>query len=214
LRVILAEDSVLVRAGLATLLGEAGFDVVGQACDATELLPMVATLAPDVVIVDLRLPPTRTDEGLRAALDIRANHPSVAILVLSQYREAAYATELFANGTQGLGYLLKDQISDPDDFTNAVRRVGTGGTAIDPEIVTGLLDRRRSASPLHDLTDRQRAVLSLMAQGRTNQAICDHLSLTPKTVEAHIRTIFAKLDLTPSADSHRRVLAVLAYLRS
>lgn len=214
MRVILAEDSLLVRAGVASLLGEAGFDVVGQTGDASELLAMVAALAPDIVIVDIRLPPTQTDEGLRAALEIRAKHPSVAILVLSQYRETSYAHELFAHGTEGLGYLLKEQVADPAAFACAVERVAAGGTVIDPLIVSRLLDRRRSPDPLGDLTDRQRGVLSLMAEGRTNQAIGEQLSLTPKTVEAHIRTIFAKLDLNPSAHTHRRVLAVLAYLRS
>ena len=214
LRVILAEDSILVREGIARLLEEAGFDVIGRAGDAEELLDLVGRIRPDVAIVDIRLPPTQTDEGLRAAVRIGADHPDVGVLVLSQYLETGYALRLFENGAGGKGYLLKDNISDLREFASAVRRVASNGSAVDPEVVNRMLERRRRASPLDEMTDRQRAVLSLMAQGRSNHAIGEQLGLTPKTVEAHIRAIFGKLDLQSTADDHRRVLAVLAYLRS
>jgi DNA-binding NarL/FixJ family response regulator len=214
LRVILAEDSILVREGIASLLEEAGFDVIGRATDAAELMALVARLDPDVAIVDIRLPPTQTDEGLRAAIEIGVEHPNMGVLVVSQHLETAYALRLFEHGARGRGYLLKDNITDLREFANAVRRVAANGSAVDPEVVNRMLERRRRASPLDELTERQRTVLSLMAQGRSNHAIGEHLSLTPKTVEAHIRAIFAKLDLPPAADDHRRVLAVLAYLRS
>jgi DNA-binding NarL/FixJ family response regulator len=214
LRVILAEDSILVREGIASLLEEAGFEVIGRAGDADELLALVASAAPDVAIVDIRLPPTQTDEGLRAAIEIGVEHPEIGVLVVSQYLETAYALQLFEHGARGRGYLLKDNISDLDEFASAVRRVASNGSAVDPEVVSRMLERRRRASALDELTERQRSVLSLMAQGRSNSAIGEHLSLTPKTVEAHIHSIFAKLDLPLAADDHRRVLAVLAYLRS
>lgn len=214
LRVILAEDSILVREGITKLLEEAGFDVIGRAGDAEELLDLVARIRPDVAIVDIRLPPTQTDEGLQAAVRISAEHPNMGVLVLSQYLETGYAVRLFENGARGRGYLLKDNISDLREFAGAVRRVASNGSAVDPEVVNRMLERRRRASPLDELTDRQRAVLSLMAQGRSNHAIGDQLGLTPKTIEAHIRAIFGKLDLQSTADDHRRVLAVLAYLRS
>ncbi len=213
--VVLADDSVLLREGLARLLTEAGFNVVGQAGDAASLLQLVRDRHPSVAIVDIRMPPGHTDEGLRAARAIRHEHGDrVAVLVLSQYMETAFAMGLVTEGQGGVGYLLKDRVADVDDFSEAVRRVARGGLVIDPEVVGRLVGRRRGKGPIDGLSDREREVLSLMAEGRSNQAIGDRLVVTQKTVEAHIAHIFTKLDLLPAADDHRRVLAVLAYLRA
>jgi DNA-binding NarL/FixJ family response regulator len=213
LRLVLADDSVLVREGIARLLGEAGFEVVAQVADAEALVRVTRQLAPDVVIVDIRMPPTNTDEGLRAAQEIRAEHgTSVGILVLSQHVEPSFALRLVGDGVGGVGYLLKDRIADIDDFIDAVRRIARGGSVIDPSVVAVLVGRRARV-PLDNLTERERAVLARMAEGRSNQAIGDSLSMARKTVEAHIANIFSKLELEPAADDHRRVLAVLAHLR-
>jgi DNA-binding NarL/FixJ family response regulator len=214
LRVVLADDSVLLREGISRLLVEAGFDVVAQAGDGASLLATIREHQPDVAIVDIRMPPTHTDEGLRAAEAIRAEHgTAIGILVLSQYVETTFALRLVADGAGGVGYLLKDRVEDLDDFADAVRRIAKGGSVIDPEVVAQLVGRRRAKVPLDDLTEREREVLSLMAEGRSNQAISDRLFLAPKTVEAHIANIFSKLELLPAPDDHRRVLAVLAHLR-
>ena len=214
IRVVLADDSVLLREGISRLLVEAGFDVVGQAGNANELLEAVRSHRPDVVITDIRMPPTQTDEGLQAAAAIREEHGStVGVLVLSQYIETTFALRLVADGAGGVGYLLKDRVDDLDDFAGAVRRIAKGGSVIDPAVVAQLVGRRRAKVPLDDLSEREREVLALMAEGRSNQAICDRLFLAPKTVEAHIANIFSKLELLPAPDDHRRVLAVLAHLR-
>jgi DNA-binding NarL/FixJ family response regulator len=213
-RLVLADDSLLLREGIARLLTEAGFEIVGQAATADELVIAVREHRPEVAIIDIRMPPTHTDEGLRAAETIRAEHgTTVGILVLSQYVETTFALRLVADGAGGVGYLLKDRVEDLDDFADAIRRIAHGGSVIDPEVVAQLVGRRRSRMPLDDLTEREREVLALMAEGRSNQAICDRLFLAPKTVEAHIANIFSKLELPPAPDDHRRVLAVLAHLR-
>ncbi len=214
MRVVLAEDSVLLREGLARLLAETGFEVVGQCATAADLLLKVRSYSPDVVIVDIRLPPTHTDEGLRAAQEIRARNPSVGVLVLSQYLELGLAMKLLADSAEGVGYLLKDRVSDVKEFAAAVRRVGEGGSAIDPTIVSQLLRRHRGEDPLEGITPREHEVLALMAEGRSNQAIADRLVVTERAVQKHITRIFQKLGLTASDDDHRRVLAVLAFLRS
>ena len=214
IRVVIAEDSVLLREGIARLLEESGFEVAAQAGDAEDLLRKVGAHKPDVAVVDVRMPPSHTDEGLRAAHQIRADHPGVGVLVLSQYVEEAYALDLLAQSTESTGYLLKDRIADVDSFTDAVRRVANGGSALDPEVVALLLGRRRREDPLSSLTPREREVLGLMAEGRSNAAIAEALGVTERAVEKHVTSIFSKLDLTPTMEDHRRVLAVLAYLRA
>jgi len=214
LRVVLADDSVLLREGIARLLTESGFDVVGQSENPDDLMLKVRSYTPDVAIVDIRMPPTQTDEGLRAAQEIRESHPGVGVLVLSQYVEPAYAMELLAESAEGVGYLLKDRVSDVDEFAAAVRRVAEGGSALDPALVTQLVGRRRQHDPIDELTAREREVLELMAEGRSNQAIGEALFITPRAVEKHITSIFGKLRLPPAVEDHRRVLAVLAYLRA
>ena len=214
MRVVLADDATLFREGLARILAEAGLEVAGQAADADGLLRLVRRERPDVAIVDIRMPPTHTNEGLLAALQIRQQQPEVGVLVLSQYVETAHAMKLIADGSKGVGYLLKDRVSNLTEFTAAARTVGTGGSVIDPEVVSQLLGRARARSPLDELTPREREVLALMAEGRSNQAICAKLYLSPKTLDTHVHHIFRKLDLQPAADDHRRVLAVLTYLRS
>ena len=214
LRLVLADDSMLLREGIARLLTESGFEIVGQAGGADELVAAVRKHRPDVAIIDIRMPPDHTDEGLRAAEAIRAEHGTeVGILVLSQYVETSFALRLVADGVGGVGYLLKDRVDDLDDFADAIRRIARGGSVIDPEVVARLVGRRRTRVPLDDLTVREREVLALIAEGRSNQAIGDRLFLAPKTIEAHIASIFSKLGLLPAPDDHRRVLAVLAHLR-
>jgi len=212
--VVLADDTVLLREGIARLLGDAGFEVVAQSDNASDLLRHVAMHSPTVAIVDIRMPPTHTDEGLRAAAEIRDRFPGTGVLVLSQYVEAAYAMDLFATTTRGIGYLLKDRVADVDDFAAAVRRVGEGGSALDPAVVSELFGRSRQADPLEQLTPREREVLELMAEGRSNQAIADRLFVTPRAVEKHVTSIFSKLDLPATTDGHRRVLAVLTFVRA
>jgi DNA-binding NarL/FixJ family response regulator len=214
LRVVLADDSLLVREGIAHLLTKAGIDVLAQVTNAEDLLDSVRSDHPDVAVVDIRMPPTHTDEGLRAVEAIRAEHgAAVGVLLLSQYVETSYALRLVAQGAGGVGYLLKDRVDDIDDFADAIRRIAHGGSVIDPEVVTQLVTRRRTHVSLDELTEREREVLALMAEGRSNQAIGERLFLAPKTIEAYVGTIFAKLQLLPAPDDHRRVLAVLAHLR-
>ena len=213
MRVVIADDSVLLREGLARVLADNGFDVVAQAGDAYELRHAVARERPDVAIVDVRMPPTQTDEGARAALTIRAEQPEVGVLLLSQVIEAQSALQLLRDSPEGFGYLLKDRVLEIDEFLDAVRRVASGGTAVDPQVVSQLLGRRADDDPLAELTPREREVLGLMAEGRSNQGICDKLVLSPKTIESHVNSIFLKLGLRQAPDDHRRVLAVLAYLR-
>ncbi len=211
---MVADDSVLLREGVVRLLEEAGLEVVGQAGDAEDLKRKVFAHRPDLAIVDVRMPPDHTDDGLRAALEIRRQQPETAVLVLSQYVEEAYALELVGDSQGGVGYLLKDRVADVDRFVDSVRRVAEGGSALDPEVVAKLLGRRRRDDPLHDITPREREVLELMAEGRSNAAIAGQMVVTERAVEKHVTNIFAKLDLTTKPDSHRRVLAVLAYLRA
>jgi DNA-binding NarL/FixJ family response regulator len=213
MRVVIAEDAVLLRAGLERLLTEGDFEVVGTVGDGPGLIAAAAALRPDIAIVDVRMPPTHTDEGLRAALEVRRLVPATAILVLSQYVEERYALELIGSNAEGVGYLLKDRVADVAEFLAAVRRVGEGGTALDPEVVAQLLGRRRRGNPLEALSPREREVLALMAEGRSNAAIAAELVVTDGAVEKHVSNIFAKLGLPATASDHRRVLAVLTYLR-
>ncbi len=214
MRVAIAEDSVLLRDGVARLLGDNGFDVVAECRDASELLLKIDSYPLDVAVVDIRLPPTHTDEGLRAALEIRARHPSIGVLVLSQYVQLGLAMRLLADSAEGVGYLLKDRISDVREFVAAVQRVGEGGSALDPIIVSKLLSRRRSDDPLEALTPREREVLQLMATGSSNQGIADELVITVGAVEKYVSSIFGKLGLPSTGSESRRVLAVLMFLRS
>ena len=214
MRVVIADDQMLLREGIARLLEEAGMEVVAQAGDAEDLIRKTGAHKPDVAIVDVRMPPTHTDEGLRAAAEIRERFPGTGVLVLSQYVEEGYALELFGDGADGLGYLLKDRVGDLDRFVESVRRVGEGGSALDPEVVSRLLGRKRREDPLEVLTPREREVLGQMAEGRSNNGIAEALVVTERAVEKHVTSIFTKLDLTPASEDHRRVLAVLTYLRS
>jgi DNA-binding NarL/FixJ family response regulator len=214
MRVVIADDSVLLRAGLVRLLEEAGFEVVAEASDAEDLLRKVRAHRPAVALTDIRMPPTQTDEGLRAAQQIRREMPEVGVLVLSQYIDEGYAAELLQGSAEGIGYLLKDRVSDVSAFTDALRRVGEGGSALDPEVVAQLLGRRGADDPLARLTPREREVLGHMAEGRSNAAIARQLVVTERAIEKHVTSIFSKLGLSAVEDGHRRVLAVLAYLDS
>jgi DNA-binding NarL/FixJ family response regulator len=215
MRVVVADDSVLLREGIVRLLEEGGAEVVGQAGDADDLMRKVSAHRPDVAVVDIRMPPTHSDDGLRAAVEIRRQMPDTGVLVLSQYIEDGYTGELLGDGGQSVGYLLKDRVADVERFVAAVRNVATGGSALDPEIVARLLGRRaRRDDPLATLTPREREVVGLMAEGRSNRAIADELVVTERAVEKHVTNIFNKLGLEPAEDSHRRVLAVLAFLRA
>jgi DNA-binding NarL/FixJ family response regulator len=213
-RVVVAEDSTLFREGLVQLLGSAGVDVVAEARNASELRMVVERERPDVAIVDVRMPPTHTDEGTRTAKELKAEQPGLGVLVLSQVVETKHALDLFSEWPEGFGYLLKDRVLAVADFIDALERVAAGGTAIDPEVVGQLMGRRRERDPLEELSPREREVLGLMAEGLSNRGICDRLVLSPKTIETHVNSIFTKLGLAPAPDDHRRVLAVLAFLKA
>jgi len=213
-RIVIADDNLLVRRGIAALLEEAGVDVIAQADDVDGLLAAVEADVPDVAIVDIRMPPTHTDEGLRAAREIRERHEGVGVLLLSQYVEPSYAMALLETSAEGVGYLLKDRVADLEQFATAVRRVADGGSALDPAVVSELVGRKRRDDPIEQLTAREREVLELMAEGRSNQAIAERLFVTLRAVEKHVTSIFTKLGLPASTDDHRRVLAVLAFLRA
>jgi len=214
LRAVVADDSLLIREGVVGVLRSGGIEVVAQAGDEEGLLRAVRAHRPDVAVTDIRMPPTHTDEGVRAARAIRAELPGTGVLVLSQHAEERYAVALLGDSAAGLGYLLKDRVGDVDGFVDAVRRVGDGGSALDPEVVSRLLGRRRRSDPLEGVTPREREVLGLMAEGRSNHAIAEQLVVTDRAVEKHVTSIFGKLGLPPTQDDHRRVLAVLAYLKS
>jgi DNA-binding NarL/FixJ family response regulator len=214
LRVVIAEDELLLREGMSRLLTDAGFEVVGVAGDGPDLIRKVAALAPDVAVVDVQMPPDHTDDGLRAAIVIRREHPDVGVLMLSQFREEAYAMDLISDDARGVGYLLKDRIADLGSFADAVRRVAAGGSALDPEIVALMVGRRRRADPLDALTARERQVLALMAEGKSNLGIAETLRVSQTAVEKHVGRIFGKLGLESEPLEHRRVLAVLTLLRS
>ena len=212
MRVVIGEDSVLLREGVARLLADAGFEVVGQAGDAEDLLRKVRAHKPDVAVIDIRMPPTHVDEGLQAARSIREELPEVGILILSQYVEERYATALLSEGAEGVGYLLKDRVAEIERFTEAVRRVGEGGSALDPEVVAQMVGRREE--PLAELSPREREVLELMAEGLSNRAIAERIFVSERAVERHVTSIFSKLGLSATGQEHRRVRAVLAYLGS
>lgn len=214
MRVIVADDAALVRAGIARLLADEGFDVVAEVADSEQLLFAVANERPDVAVVDVRMPPGYTDEGIRAAERIKERFPAVGVLVLSQHAAPPQALRLLRRGSSGMGYMLKERVSDVAEFVGALRRVAAGGTAVDREVIATLLERVRRQDPLEELSQREREILALMAEGRSNHGIASTLFVSPKTVETHIGNVFSKLDLPPAPDDHRRVLAVLAYLRS
>jgi DNA-binding NarL/FixJ family response regulator len=212
---VIADDNLLIRDGLASLLSDAGVDVVAQTASADDLLLKISSYQPDVAIVDIRMPPTHTDEGLRAAEEIRKRYPKVGILILSQYVEVGIATRLLSESAAGIGYLLKDRVTNLEDFTAALRRVAEGGSALDPQVVSQLLTKGRGAGdPLNSLTPREREVLELVAEGRSNKGIGERLVITERAVQKHVTSIFMKLDLPQSDDDHRRILAVLAYVRA
>lgn len=214
MRVIVAEDSVLFREGLARILTGAGFSIMAQVSDVEQLMRELCADQPDLVVTDIRMPPTHTIEGLRAAREIRAQYPEVGILLLSQYIETQYLMQLISDGSEGMGYLLKDRVANLDEFVSAVQRISAGGSVIDSEVVRLLLNRESKRDTLGNLTDREREVLGLMAAGRSNQAIAERICVSGKTVEAYVRNIFIKLDLPATVDDHRRVLAVITYLKS
>ena len=214
MRVVLADDTMLLREGVALLLTQAGFEVAAQAEAADELVDAVGTHGPDVAIVDMRMPPTHTDEGLQAALRIRAAHPGVGVLVLSNHADVGLAMKLLENGAEGIGYMLKDRVADLEDFADAIRRVAAGGSVLDPTIVSQLLGKRRDQGPLDDVTPREREVLELMAEGRSNQGIAERLDISERAVQKHVTAIFDKLGIPASTEDHRRVLAVLTFLRA
>jgi DNA-binding NarL/FixJ family response regulator len=214
LRVVIGEDQALLREGIVRLLADAGFEVVAEASDAPDLVRKVGAHKPDVAIVDVQMPPDNTDDGLRAALEIRANQPGVGVLVLSQFAEERYALDLIGDSAEGVGYLLKDRVADFANFADAVRRVAGGGSALDPTVVSRMLGRRRRHDPLERLTPREREVLELMATGRSNRGIAETLVVTPNAVEKHVSSIFSKLGVSEAPEDHRRVLAVLTFLRA
>jgi DNA-binding NarL/FixJ family response regulator len=214
MRVVLADDTMLLREGVALLLGQAGFEVVGQAGNAEEIVETVASTRPEAAIVDLRMPPTHTDEGIKAALAIRQQHPGTGVLVLSQHADVGLAMKLLADGADGIGYMLKDRVADLEDFADAIRRVAAGGSALDPTIVSQLLSKRREKGPLDELTGREREVLELMAEGRSNQGIAERLEISERGVQKHVTSILDKLGIPGGTDDHRRVLAVLTFLRA